>query len=76
MDKITLTKDNANDLSILLDNLLLNSFDYDLSSEAINKIASIKAEIDTQLDTLKKWVYFSNFLIADIEKRRGKYERL
>jgi len=50
MKEITISIEQAQELSILLDNLLLNSFDYDLSSEAIDKIATIKASIDTQLD--------------------------
>ena len=54
MDKVYLSVNTANDLSILLDNLLLNSFDYDLTSESITKIAEIKAEIDTQLKGDKK----------------------
>ena len=47
---IKLKEQTAQDLSILLDNLLNNAFDLDLSSEEISKIVDIKAEIDIQLD--------------------------
>lgn len=50
MEEIKLSRETANKLSILLDNLLLNAFDIDLSSSDMDNITNIKAEIDTQLD--------------------------